>query len=136
MNKGFIFLDKVVNVNQFDQALELELVRGNEGKIFFQIVDSDSFDDCAEVYRRVLPQGTTLEVNVTFLDINENFTVERAAAQPFADDKSIWCVDVLATDRFAPNSMMVSLVVDGVEEILVGLGELRFRDTGKRAQFC
>lgn len=135
-NKGFILLDRVLDVNNFQPVNELHLIRGNQSTLYFQIVDWQSFKDCIESYKRVMPQGANIEVKVTFLDIDEAFTVERMASQPFPDDRSIWSVEVLSTDQLAPNSMMVSLLVDGDEELLMGLGDLRFSDTGKRNQFC
>ena len=135
-NKGFIFLNQVLDVNNFQPASEITLIRGNDSTLYFQIVDAGSFEDCVESYKRVMPQGTTIEVQVTFLDVDETFTIERMATQPFPDDKSIWSVEILSTDRLAPNSMMVSLIVDGEEELLMSLADLRFSGTGKRNQFC
>ena len=136
MVKGFILLDKVKDINSFEEVSELELVSGNASRVYFQIVDANSFSECAETYRRVMPQCATLDVKVTFLDIDEEFTIERVATQAFADDKSIWYVNILETDQLAPNSMMVSIECDDKEETLVGLSELRFRATGKKTQFC
>lgn len=136
MKLGYCFLDNVKDVNSYETASELELVRGNAGKLYFQLVDANAplSDDC-DVYLRYLPDaGAT--VTAVFDHLADSKKIERTATQPFANDPSIWVVDILATDQIALNSLEVTLTEGTTVTKAVRLCELRVRDTGDGQYYC
>ena len=105
------FLKNVANVNNFQYADQWEIAEGSAQTLHFQIVDKLKED------LRYMSQATVIDsVTVTFLDLDTDEEITKTAAQPFADDKSIWLI-TLAADE-VPNSGAVSFAIteDGVEK--------------------
>ena len=105
------FLNDVGSVNVYQYDDELAITSGNATTIYFQLIDASvnkSGDGFNPPGRRYMPaSGATL--TVTFTSINDDNEVERLASQPYADDKSIWSVSVLASDEIEPGTVVVEL---------------------------
>jgi len=95
------FLSNVCSVNQYEQVRELRFIKGNQQKIFFQLCKDD---------RRYMPEGDTNAVIVSFDSLDDDLKIERSASQPYADDKSIWCVIIGAGDCIGYDAMSISVV--------------------------
>jgi PDZ domain-containing secreted protein len=103
------FLKNVANVNTFQYADQWDMAEGSSQRLYFQIVDKLKDD------LRYMSQATVIDsVTVTFLSIDDESEIVKTAVQPFADDKSIWYIDLTATE--VPNSGAVkfSITEDGV----------------------
>jgi PDZ domain-containing secreted protein len=103
------FLKNVANVNTFQYADQWDMAEGSAQRLYFQIVDKLKDD------LRYMSQATVIDsVTVTFLSIDDESEIVKTAVQPFADDKSIWYIDLTATE--VPNSGAVkfSITEDGV----------------------
>jgi PDZ domain-containing secreted protein len=102
-------LKNVANVNCFEYADQWDISEGSAQRLHFQIIDKLKSDI------RYLSQATVLnEVTVTFLSIDDDSQITKTAVQAFADDKSIWYIDLTAAE--VPNSGAVkfSIEEDGV----------------------
>jgi PDZ domain-containing secreted protein len=103
------FLKNVANVNTFQYADQWDMAEGSAQRLYFQIVDKLKDD------LRYMSQATVIDsVTVTFLSIDDDAEIVKTAVQPFADDKSIWYIDLTAAE--VPNSGAVkfSITEDGV----------------------
>lgn len=103
------FLKNVSNINTFQYVNQWDISEGSANRLYFQIIDKlkDSL--------RFITQATTYSVSVTFLSIDSSSEITKVATQPFADDKSIWYIDLSASE--VPNSGAVkfSITQDSVE---------------------
>jgi hypothetical protein len=105
------FLKNVANVNCFDYTKQWDISEGSSHTLHFQIIDKLKSD------LRYLSQATLIDsVSVIFLSIDETTEITKTATQSFSDDKSIWHIDLDASE--VPNSGAVkfSIVEDGVEK--------------------
>jgi hypothetical protein len=114
MRLGVRFLRDVANVNTFRPTDRHEMFEGDTTYVYFQLVDQ-SVDRPSEgfspPFRRYCPaSGATLQVTLESIDMAKGLT--RSASQPFAQDPSVWRLQVLATD-----------VVRGTVSLLVKLTE-------------
>ena len=94
-------LVEVSGVNAWRYATEWEAFRGDPADLYFQLVDAERniglvFTHDVKGLRYMPPAASTLLV--TFLNVNTAKQFNRAASQPFAQDPSIWRVQVLASD--------------------------------------
>jgi hypothetical protein len=103
-------LKNVANVNCFQYVSQWDIAEGSAQRLYFQIVDKLKND------LRYLSQATLIDsVTVTFLSIDETTEIVKSATQAWADDKSVWYIDLDANE--VPNSGAVkfSITEDGVE---------------------
>jgi hypothetical protein len=103
------FLKNVANINNFQYADQWDIAEGSAQRLYFQIVDKLKDD------LRYMSQATVIDsVTVTFLSINDDSEIVKTATQAWADDKSIWYIDLAADE--VPNSGAVkfSITEDGV----------------------
>lgn len=98
------FLKNVANVNNFQYADQWDISEGSAQRLYFQIVDKLKED------LRYMSQATAVSVTVTFLSIDDDSEIVKTATQAFADDKSIYYID-LASDE-VPNSGAVRFSID------------------------
>ena len=103
------FLKNVVNVNTFQYVTQWDISEGSAQKLFFQIIDKHKED------LRYIPQDAPFVVKVTFLSIDDDAIIEKTAVQSFTDDKSIWEIELLATEVPNTGSAKFSLSENGVE---------------------
>jgi hypothetical protein len=103
------FLKNVSNINNFQYVNQWDISEGSANRLYFQIIDK------LKDNLRFITQATTYSVSVTFLSIDSNSEITKSATQPFADDKSIWYIDLAANE--VPNSGAVkfSITQDSVE---------------------
>lgn len=104
------FLGYVCDVNNFAELDQVTLVRGNAETLYFRLVQeqqSDQDDRLSDL--RYIPEvGATLEVKFNHIDTNAVITRFATMAYP-ADDRSIWKIDILPTDKIAFNTMTAAL---------------------------
>lgn len=98
------FLKNVANVNCFEYQDQWDIAEGAVQTLYFQIVDK-SKDSL-----RYLSQAAVIDaVTATFLSIDDDSEIVKTATQPYADDKSIWCIELAVTE--VPNSGAVSFSI-------------------------
>lgn len=101
-------LKNVDGVNSFDAATEVTFTEGDAASVYLQLVDEDT-----KLGRYMPAVGATLEVTLDNLDSAKR--VVRAATQPFAQDPSIWKVDVLPTDKVAGTVTLRLKLTEGLK---------------------
>jgi hypothetical protein len=114
-------LEQVLNVNSFYDVDRYEVIQGNQETVYFRLkVQKETTQDNKLQDMRYIPAaGSTVEVTLRHIDTNK--TVTRIATMAFpSDDRSVWKFDILATDRFAFDSMEVKLTENGVTKRVVG----------------
>jgi len=103
------FLKNVENVNSFQYVSQWDIAEGSIQTLYFQIVDKLKDD------LRYMSQATVVDsVTVTFLSIDDNSEIVKTAVQPFADDKSIWYINLSATEVPNSGAVKISITEDGV----------------------
>lgn len=95
------FLKDVCGVNSFEYTHGVEWTEGDALTLSFQLIDV-SLDTAPQGYfppgRRYVPaSGSTLTVVIENIDDAKKVT--RAATQPYAQDGSVWQVQIFATDK-------------------------------------
>ena len=93
-------LTNVADVNNFTYADNLSFTEGDAPIVILQLIDA-SRDTYADGYmpqgRRYIPAiGATLEVTLGSIDSAKR--VVRLATQPYAQDPSIWALQLFSTD--------------------------------------
>lgn len=134
---AYKFLENVNNANNFYAVSELEIVQGNATTLYFRLYTlfgADSNNKIADL--RYLPQvGATMEVEFNHIDTNQKIT--RVASQPYpTDDRSIWKVDILATDKISFDSMTVKLTEGANTQIIQGASKLKVSKTDNGKFYC
>lgn len=93
-------LDNVAGVNSYTQAQSFEFTEGDGPAVYLQLVDatkqrtSEGFNPPGQRYMPMA--GATL--SVLFDNLNDALKVVKVATQPFAQDPSIWKVQLAPTD--------------------------------------
>jgi hypothetical protein len=128
------FLNDVANVNSFEYAQVGQFTRGEAASVYFQLID-DSLDGALKGFapsgRRYIPAtGATLSVVVNSIDDAKKIT--RVATNPFPDDRSIWKLDFLTTDKIDGTATLQLTLTEGsvVRKGLVKNGLRIASDTG------
>lgn len=124
-------LKNVANVNQWEYANQAHIQEGQINVFYFQLVDLDKIPEIDQSLAlpnfplRLMPQGTTIGVKVTFpvLDLEESSTDDdeftKTAVQAFTDDKSIWKVTLASNELPGTGSFKVKLTIDGVDQFFL-----------------
>jgi len=103
------FLINVESVNNFDYVDQWDVSEGSAHRLHFQLIDKQMGD------LRYLSQATVLgPVTVTFLSVVDGSEIVKIATQPFADDKSVWYIDLLATEVPNAGAVKMSISEDAV----------------------
>lgn len=103
------FLKNVANVNTFQYASQWDIAEGSAQTLYFQIVDKLKDD------LRYMSQATVIDsVTVTFLSVEDNSEIVKTATQAWADDKSIWYVNLAANEVPNSGAVKISITEDGV----------------------
>lgn len=94
-------LDQVSSVNAWNYSEKIEFTEGDTVRLYFQLVDK-SLDrppgTWKPAYRRYVPADSAI-LQVTLLNIDDDKVIsDRVATQPYAGDKSIWYIDITASD--------------------------------------
>jgi hypothetical protein len=103
------FLKNVANVNNFQYADQWDISEGSAQRLYFQIVDKLKED------LRYMSQATVVSVTVTFLSIDDDSEITKSATQAFADDKSIYYIDLAADEVPNSGAVQFSITEDGEE---------------------
>jgi hypothetical protein len=96
-------LTDVQSVNTFYYSTEQTSWLGDSMFVYFQVTDMDKNKSEHGFHPgglRYCPPATTT-CSVTFLNIDSAKQFSRAATQPYAQDPSIWRIQVLATDTLS-----------------------------------
>ena len=135
MRLALIALTNVASVNQFAETFSLQTAQGQPSTLYLRLVDLDQpltinlgggygFTYLGYVapqatnpgngYTRFVPAiGSTMVFNLTSLDPAAQ--VLKVGMQPFLpDDRSIWSMNILATDNISYNNITASLNMNGV----------------------
>lgn len=97
------FLKNVANINCFKYVSQWDIAEGSAQRLYFQIIDKHKED------LRYISGATVYTVSLEFPSIDDNVTITKAATQAYTDDKSIWYIDLLASE--VPNSGAVKFTL-------------------------
>jgi hypothetical protein len=130
----FKLLDEVKDVNSFVEVDRKRIVKGNATPVYFRLMQDKS--DSEKDLLRFIPQaGAT--VTVKFNHIDSEKVLVRSATMPYADDRSIWKVDLLTTDsNIAHDDMHVTLTQGSSVEDVLAISSIVVIDPGQGNQFC
>lgn len=114
-------LDSVLNVNNFCVVDELNYSQGSGTSIFFQLIQekSSKCEECNKI-RYIPTMPATIQVK--FDNIDSDQVITRTAVMCFsADDRSIWRVDMMPTDKImgivsanlTENGKTIPVLLDG-----------------------
>lgn len=104
-------LADVANVNVFRYADVAEFTDGDGPAIYFQLIDSSQDRNMRPAGRRYMPSaGATLQVTLDAIDDAQKIT--RFATQPFANDPSIWMLQLQSTDKVAGTRSLVLVLTE------------------------
>jgi hypothetical protein len=138
MRLVYKFLDHIRDVNDFAVLDTLTLVRGNPETVYFQLINKRSTDNSSYSDIRYMPDSTA-QITITFDHIDSNAVITRVATMAYpSDDRSIWKVDILSTDKIAANGMKVSLSeVSGTKtRAIIAASVLVIEDSGSNRSYC
>lgn len=105
-------LNGVGNVNTFEYVSAVEFTEGDGPLIYFQLIDSSLDKGMRPAGRRYAPAaGATLQCVVHSIDDAKKVT--RFASQPFANDPSIWALQLQSTDVIRGTCSMQLVLTEG-----------------------
>jgi hypothetical protein len=109
------FLNDVSNINSFQTVEVGQFTEGDSASVFFQLIDS-TLDLANKGFnppgRRFIPAtGATLQVIVDSIDDAKKIT--RSATNPFLDDRSIWKLDFIASDKISGTANFQLVLTEG-----------------------
>jgi len=118
-------LNDVNGVNSFDFVTAYEVATGDAFDVYFQFYNAGRGRGSSPEAPRYMPAaGATVSVTVLNLDSAKQFV--RVAAQPFAQDPSIWRFSILSTDPVTGTvSLKVALTEAGATRTVQLQGALR-----------
>lgn len=98
----------VANVNSFEYDTQLEWTAGDTLTVYFQLIDA-TLDTAIQGFnppgRRFVPAASsTLQVSLENIDDAKKLV--RLASQPFANDGSIWGLQIMASDKIRGTPQM------------------------------
>jgi hypothetical protein len=107
-------LENVVNVNSFDQVLQVRFSEGDSPNIYFSLIDLNQDlpqQGFSPSGRRYVPVANS-SVSVVLDNIDDARKVTRSATQPYpTTDPSIWCVQLTPSDTVRGTvSMKLTLI--------------------------
>lgn len=132
MRLSFIFLDRVADVNNFDEVDELRLGRATTQNLYFRLITVPDLDEGNERY--IPAAGAIAQVNFDHIDAGRTFM--RAASNPFPNDLSIFVVQILTSDAIAIDSMTVKLTEGTNSRYLLPTGTLSQEVTNNKRFYC
>jgi hypothetical protein len=134
MRLGFIFLNNVANINRYEEVSSLTVSRGNATTIYLQLVDLDQVLPNGR-YRRYIPVAlATAEMAQRHIDSTKCHT--RVIVNPFAEDRSIWALPILATDSLPTNGIEINLTEAGVVSAARPVGTFSVMGSGSGTTFA
>jgi hypothetical protein len=91
-------LNHYANINQFEQALQLEFTEGDPVTVYLQLVDLTKNKENKPLtgMRYVPASGSTLSVVIKSVDGTKTLT--KTATNPEAGDRSVWSFSLSSTD--------------------------------------
>lgn len=130
----FKLLDEVRDFNTFVEVDRKKIVKGNPTSVYIRIMQDKS--DTEKALLRFIPQsGAT--VTVKFNHIDSEKVLIRPATMPYPEDRSIWKVDLLATDtNISYSDIYVTLTQGSITEDVLAASDLVVLDPGQGRQFC
>lgn len=127
-------LESVLNVNNFCVVEQLEYSQGSGESIYFQLIQ-DKSGKCEECDRQRWIPSNSATMQFTFENIDQNAKITRTATMVFsADDRSIWKVDMMPTDKIngtvsatlTDNGKTIPVLLDGRLNVIVNDDERFF----------
>lgn len=118
-------LDDVQTVNSWEAVTEISVIAGDPQEIYVQLLDARKKACPSDGPMRYMPAaGAELEVVLDSIDADKKVT--KAASQPFANDASIWRIQLTAIES-AKLAGTVNLVFSLTEGTRVASGRLMAR---------
>lgn len=135
MKLALIALKNYNNVNSFQEVTEISLQQGNPSTLYFRVVDLDQSPGDGKYFRFVPSTDATMTITLNDLDTN-NIVTKVATMVSSADDRSIWSIPILATDRFTKNSLIATLTTSSVTYTIYFESEVSQDPSGSDKFFC
>lgn len=136
MRLALFALKNVSDVNSFAEVLELRLQQGNPTTLYLRLVDLDRPEGSEGFYLRHVPEAGA-SLRLTLQQMDSNAVVEKVADQPFvADDRSIFSIEILATDKVSFNNIDALLTIGGVDYKLPVVSSIVADETGPNRFYC
>lgn len=106
---GATMLKSVQNVNSFQTTQQAILRQNNPNTVYFRLVDLEQTDQYGQPLRYVPASGATLTATIS--SINADNFISRLATQPYSsDDRSIFALNILATDTVTTGNLDLQLM--------------------------
>lgn len=135
MKKMFRLLENVKDSNSFREVTSFEHVNGTQQDLYIRLIQKMADSQPGECPLRWLPSsGAT--INFKFDSLDQANVIERAGVMVYpTDDRSVWKVTLLATDKISGN-VTVTLTDGGQTETLLLDGRLIVSSTDSDRFFC
>jgi hypothetical protein len=134
MKLALLALKNYNNINSFQEVSEISLQQGNPAVLYFRLVDLDQSGD-GKYFRYLPAAGATMTVTLNNLDSNK--IVTKISSMPAAsDDRSVWSISILDSDRFSKNSLEATLVDNGITYKIYFVSEVSQEPSGSDRFFC
>jgi len=102
----------VGDVNTFRYVDSVEFTEGDAPAVYFQLIDRSKDKDYRPQGRRFCPAAAaTLQVVIKLVDSAK--TITRFASQPFAEDPSIWMLQLQSTDAIKGTVSFLLTLTEG-----------------------
>jgi hypothetical protein len=136
MRLTFKFLNNVKDFNTFDEVSELTIVEGTPQYLYIQLAQIfDEHMSPDEHKLRYIPVDVAATLSIEFNNIDSSKNLSRIATNPFSQDKSIWRINILASDIIQSDSITVKLTESGVTSTLLPDGSLNQMSTSPHGRF-
>lgn len=132
MRLGLRFIS-ALDVNHIHYLDSVTLTANCANTLYMQLVLLDS-DSESNLMRYIPPANATLQLR--FEHIDSKYVINRLASQPFVnDDRSIWSVQILPTDRIASNGLTAELIIGDNKYPVKVLNELRIETLSGKGRY-
>lgn len=118
---GFKFVENYYDINHFEVVETSTFTPTQDAYIFIQLVHVNGL-------RYIPATGATVEV--TFENIDTSHNVTRLAVGVNPEDRSLWKVSILSTDKIANGSMVVKLTESPSIKTLNAFSDLLIKPIG------
>jgi hypothetical protein len=110
------FVQDCTSANNFEFCDVAELSEGDSADIYFQLIDVNldkALDGYSPAGRRYVPL-TGAVLSCTLENIDDAIKITRYATNPFPlDDRSIWKISILASDKIKGTSNLRLILTEG-----------------------
>jgi hypothetical protein len=118
-------LKNVANVNQWQYTAQWNLAEGQPSEVYFQLVDLEK-DPTTQVSKafpdnplRYISSATSLSAQVSFDSLDNSEIIIVSAIQPFANDRSIFKLNLTAAQIPSSGNVKFTIIEDSVSRSFI-----------------